>query len=468
MRQKNFIWYIIAGILIFLGGSYFFGQSYKTIESNLISNSSLNTNQNLDQQVRVLKDTQNELVQIKEKTAQANKVVEKNKIEISELSTKSKSQKAEIEKLNQAIVQNQTKYDELKKELDQAKLSERVTIQEKRIDLQKIINQTQERIKVLESTELENKLLLTQKEASQEAALTNASELQKILTEKSDNLNGQLNMIVNGSLALFQNYAIYFVLLVIYWLVYKSLLYWLSKNVNNYSIRTGLKITFRIIWILISSITVIYALANQFSYILTSLGFVSAALVFALQNFVSSFFVFILLSITKNIKDGDIVKVGPDGESSLGKIIKVGYLFTLLKEIDSETFEEAGRTISIPNNYFLTHPISNFTFVNRVVWQSLEIATKQTADYKKCKSILENLVDEKYNWMIKNKSEYLEVNIDIELFKPKVIMSIDERGYVFTIHLSCKYNKYNEVFNDLLIQIIDELTANNIEIAFKN
>jgi small-conductance mechanosensitive channel len=468
MRQKNFIWYAIAGILIFLGGSYFFGQNSRVVEKIEVSTNSLSTNQNLDQQVKVLKDTQTELGQIKEKTAQANKTVENNKLEIYELATKSKSQRAEIEKLNQSISQNQIKYDELKIELDSAKLSEKVTIQEKRIDLQKIISQTQERIRGLESIELENRLLLTQKEASQEAAITNATEFQRILTEKSDNLNGQLNMIVNGSLALFQNYAIYFVLLIIYWLVYKSLLYWLTKNIHNYSIRTGLKITFRILWILISSITVIYALASQFSYILTSLGFVSAALVFALQNFVSSFFVFILLSLTKNIKDGDIVKVGPDGESSLGRIIKVGYLFTLLKEIDPETFEEAGRTISIPNNYFLTHPISNFTFVNRVVWQSMEIATKQTADYKKCKSILEKLVNEKYEWLVKNKSEYLEVNIDVEIFKPKVIMSIDERGYVFTIHLSCRFNKYNEVFNDLLIQIIDELTQENIEIAFRD
>jgi small-conductance mechanosensitive channel len=468
MQQKNFIWYVIAGILIFLGGSYFFGQSSSVTGKNVISSNSISTSQNLDQQVRVLKDTQNELGQIKDNTAQANKVVEKNKLEIGELATKSKSQKAELEKLNQSINQNQIRYDELKIQLDQANLSEKVTVQEKRIELQKIINQSKERVKFLEALEFENKLLLTQKEASQEAAVINATELQRILTEKSDNLNGQLNMIVNGSLALFQNYAIYFALLIIYWLIYKSLLYWLTKNISNHSIRTGLKITFRIIWILISSITVIYALASQFSYILTSLGFVSAALVFALQNFVSSFFVFILLSITKNMKDGDIVKVGPEGENSLGKIIKVGYLFTLLKEIDPETFEEAGRTISIPNNYFLTHPISNFTFVNRVVWRSIDIVTKQTSDYKKCKSILENLVNQKYDWMIKNKSEYLEVNIDTEMFKPKVIMGIDERGYVFTIHFSCRFNKYNEIFNELLIQIIDELSINKIEITFKN
>jgi small-conductance mechanosensitive channel len=468
MRQKNFIWYAIAGILIFLGGSYFFGQSTSTIEKNVISTNSISTNQNLDQQVKVLKDTQNELGQIKDKTAQANKVVERNKLEITELSTKSKAQKAELEKLNETINQNQTTYDELKTELDLANLSEKVTIQEKRIELQKIINQSKERVKSLEVLEFENKLLLSQKEASQEAAVINASELQKILTEKSDNLNGQLNMIVNGSLTLFQNYAIYFVLLLGYWLIYKFLIRWIGINVASLSIRTGLKLTFRIVWLLVSGITVIYALASQFSYILTSLGFVSAALVFALQNFVSSFFVFILLSITKNIKDGDIVKVGPDGESSLGKIIKVGYLFTLLKEIDPETFEEVGRTISIPNNYFLTHPISNFTFVNRVVWRSLDIATKQKSDYKKCKSILENLVNQKYDWMVKNKSDYLETNIDIEMFKPKVIMGIDERGYVFTIHFSCRFNKYNEIFNELLIQIIDELSINKIEITFKN
>ena len=460
MRQKNFLWYILGGILIFVAGIYLLGLSSKSENLNYVPN------QSLDQQVKILKDTQIEISQFKEKVTLANKIVEKNKSEINELKIKDKSQKAQIEKLNQALNENQTKYEDLKKDLDNAKLADKVTIQEKRIDIQKLIDRTKDQIRTIENSELETKLSLTQKEAVQKAAIINATETQQTLSQKSEMLSNELNTIVNGTLALFQSYAIFFVLLIVYWLVYKVLISWLSKDIGNYSLRSGLKLTFRILWLLISGITLIYALGGQFSYILTSLGFVSAALVFALQNFVASFFVFILLSFTKNIKSGDIVKVGPDGEKSFGKIVKIGYLFTLMREIDPETFEEAGRTISIPNNYFLTHPISNFTFVNRVVWQTLEITVTKNSDYSLCKKILTELANQKYELMVQKKLEYLDYEVDIEMFRPKVFMSLGDRGFLFTVHFPSQFSQYNEISDQLLIEIMKEFEKNKIELSF--
>ncbi len=466
MRQKNLIWYILAGVLIFLFGSYFFGSNYGTFTKTDISTSSEVT-QNLDLQVKVLKDTQSEIGKLKEKVASANKSVDKNRQIINELTIKNKSQKTEIEKLKKSLDGNQNKDEELKKSLDNANLVDKIAVQEKRQELQKVINNLENQIKSLEYSESETGLILNQKEANQEANKVIAEDLQKNLATKNEEINEQLNLIVNGTLILFQSYAMYFVVLLVYWLIFRSLNRWLSNDKSDSSIKSGLRIIFRILWIMVSGITVVYALAGQFSYILTSLGFISAALVFALQNFVASFCVFILISFAKNIKAGDIVKVGAQFECFYGSIVSVGYLYTIMREMDSETFEEVGRTITIPNNFFLTHPIANYTFVNRVVWQTMEIILKEGSDFKLAKNILEKLVDQKFKWMLENKFEYLEADLDLTTFKPKVFFGIGERGYAFTIHLPCRFNRYNTVSDELLIEIMDELAKNNIELAFK-
>jgi small-conductance mechanosensitive channel len=465
MRQKYIIWYFIAGILVFLGGSYFFAGKNNLITGTLATSSS-SQHQNLDQKVKTLKDTQTEIALTKEKIVASNKILDQAKLTLDTLNLEAKSQKNSLNKENTKLAENTKQIEIFSQQISEAKQVDKIAIQEKKQQLEKTNQDLVAQIKKSETAISSIQVELSQKEKEKEQAQYLVNELQTNLNTKNQSLNLEFNSLIGATIALFQNYAVYFVVLLLYWLLYKSVLFFVVQKVQNYSVRTGLRVTFRIIWLLLSTVTIVYALASQFSYILTSLGFVSAALVFALQNFVASFFVFILLTFTKNIKSGDIVKVGPTNEAFFGQIVSVGYLYTLMREIDPETFEEAGRTISVPNNFFLTHPISNFTFVNRVVWQSLEIVTTKDSDYTKSKIILEALTVKKYNWMVRNRKDYLDNEIDLEAYQPKVFMSLGERGYAFTIHLPCRFNKYNEVSDQLLLEIITEFDKNDIHIAF--
>ena len=68
--------------------------------------------------------------------------------------------------------------------------------------------------------------------------------------------------------------------------------------------------------------------------------------------------------------------------------------------------------------------------------------------------------------MVRNKKDYLDSEIDLDAFQPKVFMSLGDRGYAFTIHFPCRFNRYNEISDQLLSEIINEFDQNDIKIAF--
>jgi small-conductance mechanosensitive channel len=231
---------------------------------------------------------------------------------------------------------------------------------------------------------------------------------------------------------------------------------------TGYFAKKGIKI----IWIVLSVLVIFYGFAGQFSYILASLGFVSAALVFALQNFVASFFVFVIVSITKIIKVGDIVKIGPDSENYTGEVTMIGRFYTFIREISPQNQEQLGRTVSVPNSFLLIHPVINFTVRNKILWQNLKVIVNGNSDQVKAKQILQHILTTRFDWVKDRKHQYLDQDIDITEFVPKISMSLEDRGVAYTLHFPCHFQKYNEIYDQLLTEVLTEFKKEDIKLGF--
>jgi small-conductance mechanosensitive channel len=459
MFQKNFTFLLTTIILCIIGVSFFYGQVRASFQVSGANISSVSIN-----------EVEKQTVIYKEKQLEINKTNE----EID----KSKNQIRLIEKQKTDLLKNlnnlQSQAQVIQKQLSENSLNLISATAGKNTNSNTFIKQNLESLE----SELTSKLSINSTSVKELQKQIDSKDneiiqyqaaigvLEKNLDIKKSELINQLNNVINIGLLLASNYAIYLLILIILWVVYRVILRIISKDIQSQPIKEASKKAIKVIWVILSILVVFYGFAGQFSYILASLGFVSAALVFALQNFVASFFVFVIVSITKIIKVGDIVKIGPDSENYTGEVTMIGRFYTFIREISPQNQEQLGRTVSVPNSFLLVHPVINFTVRNKILWQNLKIIVNGNSDQVKAKQILQKILVTRFDWIKDRKHQYLDQDIDILEFTPKISMSLEDRGVAYTLHFPCHFQKYNEIYDQLLTEVLAEFKKEDIKLGF--
>jgi small-conductance mechanosensitive channel len=459
MIQKNFTFFLITFILCTLGLSFVYGQIKSSISLSTSNISSVSIN-----------EVEKQTVIYKEKQSEINKTI----VEIDQSKNQIKAIQAQKQELENELSSLQIQSKVFQKQLSETKNSDANESNGKNIQTSLIKNESFN----LSQTELlkklnDNYIIQENIKAKIEEKSTlilefqsTVSILEKTLDLKKSELIDQLNNIINIGLLLASNYAIYLLILIILWVVYRVIISLVSKDIKNQPIKEGSINVVKIVWIGLSILVIFYGFAGQFSYILASLGFVSAALVFALQNFVASIFVFVIITFTKIIKVGDIVKIGPDFENYNGEVIKIGRFYTFIREISPQNQEQLGRTVSVPNSFLLSHPVINFTVRNKILWQNLKVVVDGDSDQIIAKQILQKVLTTRFDWVKNRKQQYLDLDADVTEIIPKISMSLEDRGVAYTLHFPCHFQKYNEIYDQLLTEILIEFKNENIKLAF--
>lgn len=94
--------------------------------------------------------------------------------------------------------------------------------------------------------------------------------------------------------------------------------------------------------------------------LLAGATFFGAAVVVALQSFVSSFFAYIYITSTAQFEEWDIIKTGNPFMSAFWEVKRIGFFFTTIREVDEEMLF-TGKLISFPNNLIFSGGIFNYT-----------------------------------------------------------------------------------------------------------
>jgi small-conductance mechanosensitive channel len=173
-----------------------------------------------------------------------------------------------------------------------------------------------------------------------------------------------------------------------------------------------------------------------------SIAAFAVAIVIATREYIQSILGAVYVSVSRVFTVGDWIEI----EGKVGEVVKSDWISTTLFEVDAEqsSYEYTGRTLSIPNNLFITHTVRNLNFMRRYRSHSFSITTEpEKYDVLKTKEyLLEQAnfycsefkdIAERYNALIENR---LGVRINGPGASVRFTTS-DIGKYVFNVSVFC-------------------------------
>jgi small-conductance mechanosensitive channel len=172
----------------------------------------------------------------------------------------------------------------------------------------------------------------------------------------------------------------------------------------------------------------------------TFLGLLSAGIAIALKDVVTSLAGWFFILWRRPFQLGDRIQVG----GRAGDVVDIRiFQFTLL-EIGNwvNADQSTGRIIHVPNSLVFTEPLSSYTAQFEFIWNELPVLLTFESDWKKAKTILQEIVDEKMGGIVaeaeravRNASrKYL---IHFKTLTPKVYTSVEDSGVLLTLRFVC-------------------------------
>jgi small-conductance mechanosensitive channel len=212
----------------------------------------------------------------------------------------------------------------------------------------------------------------------------------------------------------------------------------ISGGVRN-SIRTGIGYT----GIVIAALAAFSYAGFNLSSIAIIAGALSVGIGFGLQNLVNNFISGLILLVERPISVGDLVVVG--GEEGCVRKISV-------RSTELETFD--GANVLIPNSYFISEKVKNWTFRNKIRRVAIPIGVAYGSDPRRVQAALLRVAGE---------------NPDI-LKTPEPVVTLDEfspASINFTLYTFVgDINKAGSVRTQLSMAILDALAEAGVEIPY--
>jgi small-conductance mechanosensitive channel len=294
----------------------------------------------------------------------------------------------------------------------------------------------------------------------------------KIVTTQSE-LDSEVNLfqklIINFSLTIskFIGY------IVGYWLFYWILRWLINKIIPSENIKNIFQLLLTFATIFVSFITIFIAFAGNTTYLGPTLGVFSAALIVALQDFIASFFSWVVIKARGPYKLGDAIEIPTpvNGGTLTGVVTQIGFFRTRIREKlggDSPDREQfTGKTIFFPNNLILKQGFRNFTFDNKILWHTIKFTVTFESDFDIAKESIEQVMHKEFHYMLDHKDQYLDDVFNLKtVYKPKVYLHVGDTGPVFTVWVPCKVGNYRDLLEKVSIKILKEFKKNQIELAY--
>lgn len=337
----------------------------------------------------------------------------------------------------------------------------------------------QEIINNLDSEISKNKLELVEAEANiiilnnkikskQELLAITNQRLTKIRSEAEE----ASRSLQKEAIDIFSRYSFYFGLILVYFALLQLFRKMIDKFVQKNLIKSSLILIINSLFIIATVVTLFIAFIGNLSYLLASLGVISAALVVALQDFVSSIFAFFWIRIKKLYKVKDVISVNTGNTGAVaGIVINIGLLRTELREIESvdpfSVERQTGRVVSMPNNTILRAPVINYTLDNRILWHSMTLVVTFESNYILAKELILGAIKSQFRYALDHKDTFLDSTYNVEnLYAPKVYMHIGNNGPTFTIWFASRFGSYNEVRESISMEILKSFSTHGIDLAY--
>lgn len=225
---------------------------------------------------------------------------------------------------------------------------------------------------------------------------------------------------------------------------------------------------FSILFILLFLLILLKIWINSVQTLVISYGLIGAGLAIALQDYVKNFFAGIQIFFSNIYKIGDRIEVN----NKIGDVIDINLTSTTLLELKEWINGEqpTGRITIIPNNYFVSNVINNYTKDNNFIWDEIIFPLTYDSDYKTINSeIIEEIKKETLN-IIKNSQN--EINKLGERYylnqinsQPQIYINLNDNWIELNIRYITDVKQRRDIKNKINILILDKIKKNKIKIG---
>ena len=201
---------------------------------------------------------------------------------------------------------------------------------------------------------------------------------------------------------------------------------------------------------------------NWSTYIVTFIGIFSAGLAIAMKDIIINIVAGVYIIWTKPFQIGERIEIS----GHIGDVVDLGFLQFSMLEVGNRVGGEqsTGRMIQMPNMQILYSPIENYEKGFKYIWHEIKVQLEKDSDWEKAKLILNELLEEFTQEIIKEARKQIEDSgkkylIYYSYLTPIVYVNFDNGGIILTARFLCDPRKTRVVENDIwekLLKIIKE------------
>ncbi|MEK6932791.1 MAG: mechanosensitive ion channel family protein [Nanoarchaeota archaeon] len=205
------------------------------------------------------------------------------------------------------------------------------------------------------------------------------------------------------------------------------------------------------IWTLVIFIT-FSLLFEQIGSLITSVGLIGFGITLALQKPILNFVGWLTIVFGKAYKIGDIIHLS----NVNGQVYDITVMYTNLSEMNNEG-EHTGKSISLPNEFILTTPITNYTKGTSFIWDELNIYLTFHSNWEKTLKISNKTLNEVVKDYFRS-SQKIPKSANTE--KPIVRMYLTEKGINIKLRYFIDFHVANQFKTELSGKLLNELRKN--------
>ncbi|MBL9193422.1 MAG: mechanosensitive ion channel [Opitutaceae bacterium] len=199
---------------------------------------------------------------------------------------------------------------------------------------------------------------------------------------------------------------------------------------------------------------------DDLSMVAATMGIVSAALVIALQEAVTSAFGWFVIMMGSKFGIGDRLEI----DGTRGDVIDIQLLRTTLVEVNGwlGVDEPTGRIILVPNNFIFNNKIFNYTHGHPFVWGKIDVTVgfncAEAAAALFQRVLMEETKDEFAAARTAAQRMRRRYGVDDATYEPRVTSAIAGNDVAFTLFYVAHYRRFSDIRNRIDHRLIEELT----------
>jgi small-conductance mechanosensitive channel len=266
-------------------------------------------------------------------------------------------------------------------------------------------------------------------------------------------------------------FGILIFILTVIWLIHNFTLKKLRKKIKDTKIFSIWRFLITMFTIFISIVFTTVAFIDNLAVFFGSLSLLSAALVFALQDFVSCFFAWIYIELSRQYAIGETILITSDNRQLYGTITEVGIFRTKLQEklgdMSLDTEMSTGRLLTFPNNFIFKHSLTNVTKNHLLLGHKFKVVITFETNYKKANQVIEKAVHKVFEELLKKPERYFDIEVvDLSNYIPQVYHNIEASGVAFTVWFGCRSGRLRQVLEVYSSGLLDAFLENDIHMAY--